>query len=351
MQASRGNGTLSLSWDSETGATGYKVQWKSATDSGWDASNREETASSTMTTLSNLTNGTEYSIRVAGTNGSGSGPWSSTITGTPSTKPPAPNKPDVAARDQAVVLNWTSNGNGGSSITGWKYLKKEGGNNWETATPITGSGASTTSYTVTGLTNGTVYRFKVLAVNVNGDGSPSPESDPATPGSVTLNAKSIKGTKATLEINGHSNDWYYKKTAPSPAGSCSSNAVSGTTTDLTSLTASTKYTYKAYATAGCTDAALATVEFTTKNVPKQPTTFTASAGNASVTLGWTSGGDGGSSITKWQYQQKEGNTWSNWHPHLRDLNQPQLPLHHQLQGHRPEQRHDIHIPGACRQRH
>ena len=43
-------------------------------------------------------------------------------------------------------------------------------------TDITGSGASTTSHTVTGLTSGTAYVFQVRAVNAGGVGTPSDEA-------------------------------------------------------------------------------------------------------------------------------------------------------------------------------
>ena len=50
-----------------------------------------------------------------------------------------------------------------------------------------------------------------------------------------------------------------------------------------------------------------------QTAPGQPTNVTATAGNAQVTLGWTSGGDNGSQITRGQYKKKVGDDWeTNW---------------------------------------
>ena len=65
-----------------------------------------------------------------------------------------------------------------------------------------------------------------------------------------LSVSNVAGTTATLNLAGHSGDWYVKKTAPTPAGACSS-AISGATHDLSNLSAGTTYTYTAYSGSGC----------------------------------------------------------------------------------------------------
>ena len=76
-----------------------------------------------------------------------------------------------------------------------------------------------------------------------------------------LTASSVAGTDATLNLAGHAGDWHVKQTAPTPAGDCVS-AGSGTTHDLSGLTANTAHTYTAYADAACANAMAATT-FTT----------------------------------------------------------------------------------------
>ena len=79
--------------------------------------------------------------------------------------PPAPSRPEGTTGDTQVTLTWSANGNGGSPITGWEYAQRTlTDDGWQHGavtpiseygawTPISGSGPSTTSHTVTGLTN------------------------------------------------------------------------------------------------------------------------------------------------------------------------------------------------------
>ena len=80
--------------------------------------------------------------------------------------------------DKSVALSWTApNSDGGSPITGYvvtPYL------NGTAQTPIKTNSTATT-YTVTGLTNGTTYTFTVAASNAIGTGSPSTASAAVTP--------------------------------------------------------------------------------------------------------------------------------------------------------------------------
>ena len=64
--------------------TGYKVQWKETADS-WDtaADVSEATVTGTTYTITGLTGGVEYAVRVIATNTAGDGPASAEVTGTP----------------------------------------------------------------------------------------------------------------------------------------------------------------------------------------------------------------------------------------------------------------------------
>ena len=78
----------------------------------------------------------------------------------------------------------------------------------------------------------------------------------------SLTASSVTATTATLTIANHAGDWYYKHTN---TGATCDGPVSGTTKNLTGLTASTSYTYSAYSDSGCTSGNLlaSASEFTT----------------------------------------------------------------------------------------
>ncbi len=76
----------------------------------------------------------------------------------------------------------------------------------------------------------------------------------------SLTVSDIGRTTATLTIAHHTGAWYYKR-----AGATCDGPVSGTSKDLTGLTANTTYTYSAYSDSGCTSGKLlaAATPFTT----------------------------------------------------------------------------------------
>ena len=80
---------LEASWQAPSSnggsaVTGYKVQWKEAADS-WDteADVSEATETGTTYTITSLTGGVEYAVRVIATNDAGDGPASTEARGTP----------------------------------------------------------------------------------------------------------------------------------------------------------------------------------------------------------------------------------------------------------------------------
>ena len=95
--------------------------------------------------------------------------------------PQAPAKPTADAGDAQVTLSWTAPDAGSSAITGYEYTKKAGAADFEASWTAIPSSASLTSFTVTGLTNGTAYRFKLRAVSSVGKGAESPRTDAVKP--------------------------------------------------------------------------------------------------------------------------------------------------------------------------
>jgi hypothetical protein len=148
----------------------------------------------TTTTITGLTNGTTYTFKVEALNPNGAGPASAASNPVTPLNPVAPSVPrSVAAQpaSQSTRVTWTApQSDGDSAITGY------------TVTPYVGStaqtpvqvGASATSATVSGLTNGTSYTFEVTATNGAGT-SPAGTSAAVAPEATIFDF----GTPATAD--------------------------------------------------------------------------------------------------------------------------------------------------------
>ena len=154
----------------------------------------------------------------------------------------------------ALGVSWTAVTGAASYKAQWKSSADSG---WDAANRQTTS--TTTSATLTALTNDTAYTVRVAAVNASGDGAWS-DTASGTP-SVVLTASNVTATGATLSVAGRSSAWYLKGQGGG-GYSLACTQVSGTTHSLT-LQGNTTYTYEAYGTSGCTGTALASTSFTT----------------------------------------------------------------------------------------
>ena len=113
--------------------------------------------------------------------------------------------------------------------------------------------AARTAANLTNLTPGTEYTYTAYSDRYCSDALAS-VTFKTTP---ALTSSNPTATGATLTIDGHRSDWYYKYTSPS-GGTCSSSAVSTSSVDLTGLTPGTAYVYAAYSASGCADTTLLT---------------------------------------------------------------------------------------------
>ena len=98
-----GNAQLAVNWTAVDNATGYKVQWKSGSQNYNTGSRQFTVTSGTMTshTITGLTNGTEYTVRVSATRtGANDGPPSAEETGTPA----VPIAPGVTVSTTALTV-------------------------------------------------------------------------------------------------------------------------------------------------------------------------------------------------------------------------------------------------------
>ena len=219
----------------------------------------------TTTTVTGLTNGTAYTFRVSATNAVGTGPSSAPSAAvTPSAVPTVPGAPTgvtAMAGDGSASVSWTAPADGGSAITGYTVTPFVG-STAQTPRTITGSPPATT-LTVSGLTNGTAYTFRVAATNAVGTGPASASSAPVTPSPAPTPPGAPTGVAATAGDGSALVSW----TAPADGGSPISGytvtpfvgttaqpttTVTGsppaTSATVTGLTNGTAYTFRVTAT-------------------------------------------------------------------------------------------------------
>lgn len=169
LVATPGNTQVSLSWTPTPAATSYVV---GRATSATGAYTRVGTALPGPTfTDSGLTNGTPYYYAVAATNNNGTGLNSAQLAVTPiGTVPIAPTGLIATGRDGRIDLAWTA------SAGAISYSIQRSNSNGGPYTTLT-SGIADTSFTDTGLVNGTTYYYVVSATNAGGKGAWSAQAN------------------------------------------------------------------------------------------------------------------------------------------------------------------------------
>ena len=128
-------------------------------------------------TITGLTPGHPYRIRVQTLNGPASSTYSPGVDVTPpvpTSVPGAPQNPMAVAKLSAALVSWTApTSDGGSSITGYVVTSTPGNKGCATTAAL--------SCTVPDLTAGTSYTFTIRAINAIGTGAASAATAAVTP--------------------------------------------------------------------------------------------------------------------------------------------------------------------------
>ena len=300
------DGEVSLSWDDpgDPSISGFQIIYGGATSDTIDVG-----ADATSHAVTGLTNCSDYTFKVLAVNCKGDGPSSDSVTGTPGVKPAQVTGVTVGSvGDGTVSLSW--NGLSDATVTGYKIAYSGAASD-----TVDVSGRSTTSHSVTGLTNCSAYTFEVLAVNCVGDG-PSSAGVTGTPGvkPAQVTGTTVTGTgdgTVSLSWNGLSDAsitgyqiLYSGATSDTidVGADATSHAVAG-------LTNCEDYTFKVLAV-NCKGDGDPSASVTTKpgSAPAAVTGLRASAaGTGKAKLTWTRPGG----TISW-YQYKVGNgQWTN----------------------------------------
>ena len=266
LLTSPSNGQESLSWTAPadnggTAITDYLVEYKLSTEpTTWTTFN-DGVSTGTTATVTGLTNGQTYNFRVSAINAIGTGVASSTADGTPN--PSVPSAPISLSASSGLnsssLLSWTIPlSNGGSAISDYKieYKLSTEPTVWTTFNDGVSTG---TMATVTGLTNGQIYNFRVSATNTVGY-SVASNTATATPSlsvssaPLTLAASSRENNKSVLTWTvpssnggGTISDYLveYKLTSEPTTWTTFNDGVStGTTATVTGLTNDLSYDFR-----------------------------------------------------------------------------------------------------------
>ena len=200
-----GSGTISLGWDApaDTGDAniiGYRIQVQVGPDS-WAELIKDTGSAATSHTISGLNNGTKYNFRIAAINRAGISPNSKTSASVaPATLPQPPTNLVAVAESGTANLRWSApTEDGGSAVSGYRIQVKIGTSAWATIERAAANNG--TSHTVTGLTNGRNYRFRVAAINDVGTSDySSPSSDVIPGGMIEPDALTAPDTVGKLKI-------------------------------------------------------------------------------------------------------------------------------------------------------
>jgi len=253
-------------------------------------SSQSSYSSFTYLTTSVLSSGS-HTLTFAGTNNALSGMFLDDVqvsVGPPSA-PPAPTGLSATAGVNSVSLNWSASA-GAASYNVYQGAVSGG----ENLVPIA-TGVSVTSYSNTGLTNGSPYFYKVVAVNPAGKSGYSNEASAtpqiAAPAAPTYLSAMPGNAEVALSWTASPSAASYNVYQGESAGGESATPIAtGITTasyTSTGLTNSTAYFYKVAAVnAGGTSAYSEEASATPVGAPAAPTNLNATSGDAQVTLSW-----------------------------------------------------------------
>jgi outer membrane protein OmpA-like peptidoglycan-associated protein len=305
------------------GSSIISYQYATSVGAGTNNFGSWTTASGTSSplTITGLSNGTTYSVELRATNSDGTGPASVYVVGVTLTVPNAPTITSLSPGDSTIQVTYSvysSANDGGSAISEVDY-SLDGGTTWINA------GTLADPFTISSLTNGTLYNVMLRAVNGVGDSTASSSSSAtprtlpgaptqvvavggATSAQVSWNVPTSTGGAPILSYNASA---YTAATGGSAVTSCTSATLTCT---IAGLTNDTTYYFSVSATnvAGTGPTSSPRVSAMPVALPGAPTISTLTAGNSFLAVPFTAGtSDTNDPITGYQFSTDGGGTWQN----------------------------------------
>ena len=196
LSATPGDTTASIAFTagSDGGASITKYQYTTNDGTNWYDAAAGPTSPISIT---GLTNGTNYSIKIRAYNSAGGGTASSAVSVTPRTTPSAPTSLSVTPGNMTATITFTAGSDGGSPILRYTY-SLDGGSTWT----YLGLGLGS-PLTITELPNGTTFNISLQAITAIGA---SPASAPVTvtpraaPAAPTIDKVTLGNGSASLAI-------------------------------------------------------------------------------------------------------------------------------------------------------
>jgi fibronectin type 3 domain-containing protein len=170
LKATGGSGEITLGWTASVGAKSYSV-FQGSTSGGEGATPIATGITGTSFTVSNLNPGKTYFFDLTAIDGGGSSGASSEASGTVLAS--APTGLTATGSNGTVALSWNASA-GAASYDIYEGSSAGGEGSAPTLTLVTGTSASISS-----LTNGKTYFFKVAAVDAGGVSATSTEASAA----------------------------------------------------------------------------------------------------------------------------------------------------------------------------
>jgi uncharacterized repeat protein (TIGR02059 family) len=300
-----------------TAANNNPTNYDYSLDNGstWTTPSTPDT--STPIVIGGLTNGTLYTVKLRGRNSFGTGPASNALSATPVGKPSPPILTSLVGGNQSITVSLSPGANGGSALTNYQYALSSDGTTWGSFAALSPPDTST-AFTLTGLTNNTVYFVKVKAVNAVGisDGESNVVSTrtATTPSAPTIDTVTASSGALTISFTpgGSGGSVITKHEYSLDNGSTWETAtVLSSPFVITGLTNGTTYSLKMRAVNAIGNGTASTMvsgsPFTVPGAPSFTGAITPSGGTLGITI--VPGNTGGSAITGYQYSTDRGATW------------------------------------------